>query len=49
MVATDVLVRLFSNQQPLLLWFRSRVLELLKASALLRKFSLKLASGAWTN
>ena len=49
MVATDALVRLFSNQQPLLRWFRSRVLELLKASGLLRKFSLKLASGAWTN
>jgi 2-octaprenyl-6-methoxyphenol hydroxylase len=49
MVATDALVRIFSNQQPLLRWLRCRLLQLLKSSATLRKLSLKMANGGWAN
>ena len=49
MVATDALVRIFSNQQPLLRWLRCRLLQLLRSSATLRKLSLKMANGGWAN
>jgi 2-octaprenyl-6-methoxyphenol hydroxylase len=47
LIATDALVRLFSNQNPILRTIRSVVLDLLKASRSLRLISLKLASGDW--